>query len=87
MQRATFWFDGGEKVGGWTRGRTWNGFGCPLFDASQIDAAVKALGDGLDARLDGDDVVVTLTDGEEYHYTIDGEYWDLEGFTWNEGPA
>jgi len=43
LKLADFWFDGGEPVTGWSTGEEWNGWGVPLFDEDQIEAAMVAL--------------------------------------------
>lgn len=85
-------FDGTEPIPAWTTGETWNGFAVPLFDDSQIDAAIEALrAAGLTVTRAGWSIMCTDPDMGETTYeatSIDGHfYWSFAGLTWNEAEA
>ena len=96
LKPAEFWFDGGERVSGWSTGESWNGWGVPLFDESQIEAAMGALratGD-LDCDFHSGDILEIWPNedrdqiSEHEAIKLNGKlYWQLDGLTWNEKPA
>lgn len=53
------------RYDGWTRGETWNGFACPLFDEATTRSVVRDLnasGDGRASLDEGTGVVSVLDD-------------------------
>jgi hypothetical protein len=92
LKRAEFWFDGGERVPGWSTGEDWNGWGVPLFDERQIEAARAALrAAGMESDFHSGDIL-ELWPVEEPDLLIEHEairlngktYWQLDSLTWNE---
>jgi hypothetical protein len=92
LKPATFWFDGGVRVRGWTDGDEWNGWGVPLFDDSQLPNAIRALSDvGFHVeRVGPARPLLRLKHEDEDNWTAykpeirDGkQFWRLDGLTWN----
>jgi hypothetical protein len=93
IKRAVFWLDGGERVPGWSTGKTWNGWSVPLFDESQIEAARAALRvAGIESDLHSGDILEfwpveepdLITEHQAIRLKGKTYYWQLDGLTWNE---
>jgi hypothetical protein len=93
IKRAVFWLDGGARVPGWSTGKTWNGWGVPLFDESQIEAARAALrAAGIESELHSGDILELwpveepdlITEHQAIRLKGKTYYWQLDGLTWNE---
>lgn len=88
LRAGYFFFDTGKPVPGWTVGRTWNGFACPLFDSTQLGAACAALeAAGLQCGSFGvDGILIRDPEGNEtkVYPDVDQGLYSLDGFTWNE---
>jgi hypothetical protein len=86
---AMFWFDGGQRVQGWTDGDEWNGWGVPLFDEKQLPGAIRALSAvGFQVKRLGP--ALRLTHKDDNHSTnyppetLGGKkLWRIDGLTWN----